>query len=230
MALVLPAGGLISGKLNGVVYAHNSGGQYVRDLGTPVDPNTTLQQFWRGAAAVVKNRWRLTLTDGQRHGWAEYAATLDHQNRLGQSIRMSGWNAFFGPNIIRYLFAVPFADDSPSRPGRTGLAPVRVELTVGVPSTAEVFFDPSDEWATHDDGILVLHQGMNRPDTVNFYNGPWRSTGSVRGDSTTPPTSPKAFSPSAYAPSASGRQRFRIRSISGDGRLSPVQFVYAVKL
>lgn len=89
MALIQPILGRLSGSIAGNTFAHNKGGQYVRQRTKPVNPTTSRRTFVRGSMSNNSRAWG-SLTDPQRNAWRIYAATTPVINRLGDSTNVSG--------------------------------------------------------------------------------------------------------------------------------------------
>ena len=96
-------GGLVSaasGKLAGNVFARNKGGSYVRNWARPTNPQTTDQQAQRTKLANKSAAWR-NLTDTQRDSWKTWADDNPVLDRLGNSIQLTGAQAYSRVNINR---------------------------------------------------------------------------------------------------------------------------------
>ena len=96
-------GGLISaasGKLAGNVFARNKGGAYIRNWARPTNPQSTDQQAQRTKLANKSAAWR-NLTDTQRDAWKTWADDNPVLDRLGNSIKLTGAQAYSRININR---------------------------------------------------------------------------------------------------------------------------------
>jgi len=102
MAKVQFGGGIaaMSGKLAGNVYARNKGGAYTRNWVKPTNPATTAQQNQRNTLSLKSAAWR-NLTDTQRNSWKSWAEDNPILDRLGQSVVLTGAQAYTKININR---------------------------------------------------------------------------------------------------------------------------------
>lgn len=98
-------GGSMSGSLGGITASHNRGGQYFRRRSVPTNPNSTRQQDVRSIFGSINQTWG-TLTDAQRQAWRDYAAATPITNPLGQSVVLTGNQAFVRANTARLQSAV----------------------------------------------------------------------------------------------------------------------------
>lgn len=131
MALIIPGSGVgqISGRVGSVVYSHNRGGQYVRAGSIPVNTMTEYRQSVKNTLSACSKAW-VALTDTQREAWNSWAGTVSWKNRLGQSITLSGQNAFVQCNS-RILLAGGTLIDIPS----INTAP---EMVTGITLTTDI--------------------------------------------------------------------------------------------
>lgn len=102
MAKIVFGGGvsLASGKIGGTVYARNKGGSYSRTWVVPTNPQTTRQNNQRNLLATKSAAWR-GLSDGERDAWASWAGDNPILDRVGNSIVLSGAQAYNKININR---------------------------------------------------------------------------------------------------------------------------------
>lgn len=82
-----------SGSSAGNTFSHNNGGLYIRARATPTNPNSTKQQAQRAALGAANAGWA-ALTDAQRTLWNDYAAATSWTDKLGQSITVTGHQAY----------------------------------------------------------------------------------------------------------------------------------------
>lgn len=95
MAKIMYGGGVskMSGKLGANVHARNLGGNYIRNYVPTPNPDTPAQQTARFVLSSAAGLWS-TLTTEQRRSWNAWASSHPIVDRLGQSLRLSGFNAF----------------------------------------------------------------------------------------------------------------------------------------
>jgi len=102
MAKIMFGGGVsnASGKIGGTVYSRNKGGSYFRNWVYPNNPQTSKQQTQRNLLAAKSAAWRL-LTTGERDAWDTWADENPILDRLGNSIKLSGAQAYNKINMNR---------------------------------------------------------------------------------------------------------------------------------
>lgn len=88
-----PTVAALSGSVGGTVYSRNRGGAYIRNRAIPVDPNSDAQQNVRAILASQSQAFS-DLTDAQRAAWENWASQNPVINALGNSILLSGHQAF----------------------------------------------------------------------------------------------------------------------------------------
>jgi len=209
----------ISGKVGGVVFARNRSGLCVRNFSKPVNVNSTLQQVARASMADLVDRWAQTLTDVQREAWKLYADSVTVQNKVGDSINLTGQNMYVRSNAILLQNGLDLIDDGPSvfeLPDQdTTLTASFSEATQKV----SVAFDDSKAWANEDNGYLFIYMGTPQNPQRNYFGGPWRYAGKIEGDDTTAPSSPAAIDV-PFAVTQGQRIWIAARIMRADGRLS----------
>ncbi|GAI82401.1 unnamed protein product, partial [marine sediment metagenome] len=103
MALAKYGGGLIElrGSIAGNTYSRNRYGAYVRARTKPINPDTPLQTQVRSALAWSVEHWFSSASPDQRIAWGDYADKVNMLNKLGEVMRLSGYNHFVRSNSIR---------------------------------------------------------------------------------------------------------------------------------
>lgn len=221
MALVKYGGGIIqmSGSIAGNVYARNRYGAYVRARTKPVNPNTPGQQSIRAAIAWLTDHWSTTVSSDQRIAWQLYADSVNMLNRLGEVMRLSGYNHFIRSNAIRknqadtIILAGPTIFELPAHD------PTLAFVCDETSQEISVTFDNTLGWANETAAHLYLYCGQPQNAQRNFFAGPWKFLGAVDGDDTTPPTSPSAIA-APYGLAEGERIWIYARISRADGRLS----------
>jgi hypothetical protein len=134
--------------------------------------------------------WRDTLTDDQRAAWDLYGENTDWQNRIGQTVNLTGQ-----AHYIRQYVASMLYDRAPASEGPTSFGlPDPPELwtpsiSVGADQLSIAFTASMDT----DDLDWLFFMGMPKPASHNFFNGPWRFAGAIEGDQASAPESPQTF-------------------------------------
>lgn len=221
MALIKFGGGVVqmAGSIGGTTFARNRSGNYARARTTPVNPNTALQVVVRAAMAWLTDRWSLGLTAVQRTAWNLYAANVVMANRLGESINLSGFNHYIRTNLIRKQLGLSIIDAGPVIFEIPASDPVLSITASAATQIITVTYDDTLNWANETEGFLFFFQGLPQNPQRNFFGGPWRSLGSVAGETGIPPPSP-ALPAAVYAIAAGQRQWIYARISRADGRLS----------
>lgn len=219
--LVKYGGGILgaSGSIGGQTHARNRFGNYVRARTKPVNPNTARQQSVRSALIAIVARWGQNLTAAQRSQWDTYAANIAWQNKLGETVKLTGFNMYVRSNTALAAAGIVPQDDGPAilaLPGGDNTLAVTASETTQLLS---VSFDDTFEWLDEDDGALIVSMGLPQSATREFFNGPWRIAGTVAGSSTVPPTTPQTFA-GPYAFQETQLVYIRARIIRADGRVS----------
>jgi len=86
-----------SGKLGGHVYSKNRGGNYVRTLATPSNPQTPAQQAGRAVFTVLSQGWS-ALTQAQRDGWNSATDQFIKTDQFGDVRELSGKGLYMSLN------------------------------------------------------------------------------------------------------------------------------------
>jgi len=102
----------IRGSVNGVTYARNRFGLYVRSKASPVQPRTPAQAERRAQLTVLSQRWR-TLSEGTRAEWRALADELTRSDTLGLTYRLTGLQAYLQFNLWRALLGLAPQDNPP---------------------------------------------------------------------------------------------------------------------
>jgi len=206
-----------SGSMGGTTYARNRYGQYTRKRSVPVQPNSPKQVEAREAFRDSVVAWA-SLPAATREAWKNYAEQVAVRDALGQTIFLTAQNWFIATQSIRNRIT-PGASPRVAAPtifNRSSLdAPT---YTITVPTTVQVAFTTTNEWATAQWGILQIRISRPQARTINFFKGPFTLLGAViRG--VDPPTSPVNFT--APFPLASGqRVFFEASALTADNRLT----------
>jgi len=221
MALVKFGGGIVqmSGSIAGTTHARNRYGNYARARTKPVNPNTQRQIEVRATLAFLTEYWAETLTANNRSNWNAYAAAVAMKNKLGETIKLSGFNHFIRSNapIVRHGMT-PVA----SGPAIHTLADQDPTFTMTCSEGAAgivVTFDDSMAWCSEDDARMYVAQGAPQNPVRNFFGGPYRVTTSLAGSVGAPITSPQTCGVQ-FNTHEGQKQWVRARIVRADGRVS----------
>lgn len=102
MALI-KLGGLaqdVRGSQNGLTFARNKGGAYVRQKVSPVQPRSAAQLAVRENLSQGAKNWSGLLTDDERSAWAGFAAANTRTNVFGDTTHLSGLQWYVGLNQV----------------------------------------------------------------------------------------------------------------------------------
>jgi hypothetical protein len=188
MATIRYGGGItqISGSIAGNVYARNRFGNYMRPRTKPVNPNSVYQAAIRTYLSYLTTYWHETLSAANRTGWATYANAVIMKNRLGESIKLTGFNHFLRVNIIRKQLEQTLTPNAP-----TVLALPDKDTVFAITASAgsgkiTVTWDDAAPWGDIAASVMGIWQGRPQLVTRNFFNGPWRKAGSIPGNQASP--------------------------------------------
>lgn len=93
MALVTFINAIMSGKLEGTVYARNKSGYYVKGWTKPNDPKSAAQTMNRAVFGVAAGQWH-AMTDAQKAAWNSYGTNLFVTKGGATGSPVSGFSAF----------------------------------------------------------------------------------------------------------------------------------------
>jgi hypothetical protein len=102
MAKIL-LGGLaqdVRGSQNGLTFARNKGGAYVRAKVSPVQPRTPAQLAVRANLAQGSKNYSALLTDDERAAWAGFANANTRTNVFGNTTHLSALQWYVGLNQV----------------------------------------------------------------------------------------------------------------------------------
>ena len=192
MALIKYGGGIIqmSGSLAGNTFARNKSGNYVRARTKPVNPNTARQILVRTSLAPLTKRWAESLSGAQRAAWNLYGSNVSMQNKLGESIFLSGFNHYIRSNTILKTAGKAAIDDGPVTFEIPGQDPT-FAITAGEGTQLiTVTYDETLDWNNENEGYLWVFQGKPQNTQREFFAGPWRMIGHIAGIDPAGPVGP----------------------------------------
>lgn len=223
MAGVKYGGGIIqmSGSIGGNTFARNKYGNYVRARTKPINPNTARQVAVRAAMAFLTDRWSQALTAAQRTAWNLYGDSVNMKNRLGEVVKLSGFNHYIRSNSLRKTFGWALIDAGPVIFEIPEQDPTLAITASEAAQEISIAFDDTMDWDDEDGGYMVLFQGQPQNPQRNFFAGPWRMFHAIQGVNGAPVASPVAGTV-AFAIAELQRQWVYARILRADGRLSEV--------
>lgn len=220
MALIKFGAGIVgmAGKIAGTVFARNRSGAYARAWAKPVNPRTDRQNAIRALTGILAGLWA-ALSAAQRAAWNLYANGVTVTNRLGESMKLSGYNMFCRSNAARLYASLDAVSDGPIVMNLAEADETLAATITAATNTVAVAFDNTKDWANEDDGAMLIYVGEPQNGNVQFFNGPWRYAGKIEGDGTTAPSSPANIT--APFEIGVGQKVFvQARVSRADGRLS----------
>jgi hypothetical protein len=143
---------------------------YFRARSMPVNPQTSLQVVVRDAMTQLVTRWG-DLTEEQRQNWQNYAANVPWQNKLGDTIKLTGNQMYTSSNTPRIQAGLAIIDDAPtlfSVPSLTGAA---VDQAGSTPFAINLVWTNPD--LTEDD-VVLIYASIAKSPSINFFKGPYR--------------------------------------------------------
>lgn len=220
--------GQMSGSLGGIVASHNRFGSYFRGRTVPVNPSSSAQQAVRNIFATLTNAWINILTSAQRAAWDTYASQINWKNKLGNDIKLTGFNHFMRSNTVSQRPGFPRVDDGPTIFSLAVEDPTFVVTASEATQVVSVVFDDGLDWADEDEaGMQVLMSEPVAP-SRQFIPPVYQYGDTFEGDNTTPITSPQTFA-APFPIAADQLIQCEARILRADGRLSgPFQGIATV--
>lgn len=222
MALVKFGAGVVDmrGSIGGTIFSKNAGGQYARARVAPVNPNSSRQATIRAAIALLAQIWHNTLTPQERTAWGLYAANINIQNRLGETILISGYNHFVRSNTPRINVGLARIDAGPTNLTLPEGDPQFQVTTSVAGQSISVAFDDTRDWASESGAAMIVSMSQPAHSAVNFIGKPFRVIDTINFESCAAATSPAVLGTLPYVISADQVVGFKARITRVDGRLS----------
>jgi hypothetical protein len=201
-----------SGSEDGLTYAHNRYGRYTRRRATPVNPRSSAQNNVRNSFTTTASGWS-GLSGSARAAWETYAANVPYTDKLGASINLTGNAMYVACNQprIAFLGGTNVVNTAPTTFNKVPLSTPTVNVTTG--SNAAVTPIISDGWAADTNNAMIVFASRQKGPGVNFFVGPYRQCGIVRGTGVANITLP-------FAATAGNKVFFAFRVLGLDGRIS----------
>lgn len=166
----------ISGSISGMVFSRNKSGNYIRPRTKPVNPHSERQENARAVVSYLAEYWHQTITAQQRGLWDVYAAAVAMENRLGETIHLSGFNHFIRANSVRLKIG---GDIYPSGPTTLALAekdPDAVCSEEVLATQTFTFTMDNTNWGAGEEQkkAMLLYMGKPQLASRTSFHGPWR--------------------------------------------------------
>jgi len=228
MALVRYGGGVVqmSGSIGGDTFARNRFGNYVRPRTKPTNPNTAGQVQIRSCVSFLTESWSDDLSSGQRADWGVYASNVPMKNRLGETVKLSGFNHFIRSNTVRKMQHLTIIEEAPTEftlANKDAFFAVDLDES---PQKITVTLDYAMEWLSETGAFMHIRQGLPQNGSRNFFGGPYRNVGVILG-SGTPWDEPVPFTP-VFTLGEGQRCWISGRIHRLDGRVSELMYANAI--
>lgn len=221
-------GGAASGKSGALVASRAKSVQYLRARVTPINPNTTFQRAVRDAVKALTGLWQ-TMSDTARQAWNVYGQNVTKVNRLGDTVKVSGFNWFIGNNTPRLQAGFPAITAGPTifdtgNPDWSTVVPI---MTIGPGTTSGTLTTSSTITGLNGtNGHLLAYVSRPQSPGKTFFGGPFQLAVTVVSNSSgNIPAGSHTFS-SPFVASGIGNadsnnfMDYIVRLDTGDGRLS----------
>lgn len=178
MGLVRYGAGIVqvSGSIAGTVHARNRFGNYIRPRTKPVNPRSDRQEAIRTIVSYLAEYWHSDLDETQRGLWGDYAAAIAMNNRLGETIHLTGFNHFIRSNSAVLSIGETIIPDAPSILSLPEKDPDLACSEEAISTQLFTFDCDTVGWAPNGDPKLaiLLYQGRPQLASRNVFFGPWR--------------------------------------------------------
>lgn len=211
----------ISGSVAGDVHFRNRFGNCIRPRTKPVNPHSARQEAVRADLSFLAEMWHGVLTAANRAGWEVYADAVPMTNRLGETIRLTGYNHFMRTNVSSMTAGLAISVAAPatlSLPEKDGDLLCSEETIAAQTFT---FTCNVNGWGigADDKRAIYLFQGLPQLVSRNQFAGPWRYIDMI--DATEGAAGTGTYA-AAYPFALGQRQWFQARVGTGSGRLTTV--------
>lgn len=163
--------------------------------------------------------WESPVSNSQRIAWGSYAFNTPLTNAWGAPRYIRGYAHYMRSNRPRLQFGLPRIDTGPTTAG----LPTYTLYGFGLDNpatTVKVFFDGSESWTASNGAYLLIWIGYATRSTRNLPTEVYQPLGYIAGSSSSPATSPAAFTlPPSLSP-VHARIFLRASLSLADGRLS----------
>lgn len=219
--LVRYGGGVLaaSGSVGGQVFSRNRYGNYVRARTRPVNGQTDRQMAARLRMSGLVELWSTALTDDQRDAWNQYGAAISMTNRLGETIKLAGFNHFIRSNSCRLLVGATVILNAPEEATLPGADPSLAAEIDATDNKVEVSFDGSLPWVKEAGAYLLVYATQPCSSGRNFLFKRSRYAGNVAGVASTGAQSPAEIE-LPWEVGENEKMDIVCRILRADGRLS----------
>jgi len=157
-----PLAGQLSGRVGGIVFSRNRGGDYVRNGPSPINPQSSYQVAVRNALSIASSFWD-DMGDSARAAWKGWASVNPVQNRLGESIRLQGNAAYVALNARKAALGHPMLAGTPTRSAPGALLTITPTFNIGAGNfelefTATPLLDEFKIWIL---GCVITNVGVS---------------------------------------------------------------------
>lgn len=128
MAKFQPILGELRGSIGANTWSHNKGGDYVRQRGSPTNPNSTRQQTVRSILGTLAAAFG-ALNAAQKESWATWAVNNPRTDPLGNSYTLTGLQAYISCNAKLSDAGLTLIDEAPASQMSTELVGPTVTFT-----------------------------------------------------------------------------------------------------
>lgn len=175
------------GSVGGLTASRNRSGAYFRARVKPTQVPSDPRSRARADLGSQASAWN-SLTKPQRDAWNDVATTWTAVNKLGEVVKLSGFNWFCRANALLSLTGQPNVIVPPDDiPTTTLHPPTALVLDVSAHSLTATI-DDTDPWANTDDGRLLVFMTQGQNPGRNSPSGGFTFAAATAGDAGTPPT------------------------------------------
>jgi hypothetical protein len=193
MANVKLGGGVtdLRGSIGGTTFSRGPAGAIARQRVKPINPATPLQNARRAVLSALSLRWSAGLTPTERADWNAYALATNFQNKVGDTIQISGLACFVRLNSLMILMGKSVVTAAPLLSGQAAQTAYQPQVLATAKHVCVL--EPT---AGFDKSVvgeyLVVFAGL--PMHIGRTSGAhgWRYVGNVAG-AVVPPVFPMGF-------------------------------------
>jgi len=220
MALVKFGGGVLDmrGSIGGNTFSKNRYGAYVRARTTPVNPQTNRQSEIRSIIQYLSQAWSNDLSAANIAAWEVYAAAIVRTNKLGATMKLTGFNHFIRSNACRIQNGASMIANGPGTLTLPGGDSTFAAVVDSAAQQLSITFDNGLDWASDSAGHLGVYMSLPKSSGTTFIAGPYRQAGTIDG-AASPPASPQVLA-CPFPVHINQQVKVKARIMEGDGRLS----------